>query len=69
MLRHNDPQGGAMLDEQPALLSRLVAEAEWLGHDRSRFLAVLGKWKRDASDDPCGGRMTVRERRAGSVHL
>lgn len=67
MLRHNDPQGGAMLDEQPALLSRLVAEAERLGHDRSRFLAVLGKWKRDAGDDPCGGRMTVRERRAGSV--
>jgi|GEM_PF-4045598 len=67
MLRDNNPEAVGQLNDDPAIRTRIVAEAVRLGHEPSRVSAVLAKWERDTNDDPCGGRLTVRVRQGGSI--
>lgn len=64
-LRTNDPEAVALLGDRPELRERIFAEGERLRHDGARVRAVLASWLRNAENDPCRGRMTMRVREGG----
>lgn len=69
LIRQNNQDASAILRDRSEIRARIISEGVRLGHDAGMVAAVLIRWEKDTSDDPCRGRLTVRVRDGGTVRV